>query len=80
MDSTHTAQIDQQPAAKPQTVAADYVSADDVAILLGVSLRQVQRLTSKQLVPFYKIGRNVRYRYPEIQVALARLRVKAIGE
>lgn len=59
----------------------DFIAAPDLALCLSVSLRQVQRLTKKKLIPAYHISRNVRYRYPEVQAALARnFRVRALGE
>ena len=46
------------------------IGAKDVANFLGVSLRQVNYLM-KEGLPFYKIGRSVRFRLSEVQVWLS---------
>ena len=44
-----------------------YLTADDVAELLKLSVQTIRRYTMKKEIPFHKINRAVRYKKSEIE-------------
>ena len=44
-----------------------YMTANDVAAFVKLSLQTIRRLTMKKEIPFHKINRSVRYKPVEIQ-------------
>jgi len=49
-----------------------YMTADDVAAFVKLSLTSIRRLTMRKEIPFYKINRSVRYKPNEIETWLER--------
>jgi len=49
----------------------NYLTADEVAKLVKLSLTSVRRLTMNNEIPFYKINRSVRYKSEDIELWLA---------
>jgi len=45
-----------------------YLTADDVAVLLKLSLSTIRRYTMNKEIPFHKINRAVRYKKSEIEL------------
>lgn len=59
----------------PNTVAASSLQArkitrKEVAVHCGLSLRYIDELTRKGVLPYYKIGKSIRYDLAEIETAL----------
>jgi len=44
-----------------------YLTADEVALLIKLSLQTVRRYTMNREIPFHKINRAVRYKKSEIE-------------
>ena len=44
-----------------------YMTANDVAAFVKLSLTSIRRLTMQKEIPFYKINRSVRYKLNEIE-------------
>ena len=49
-----------------------YLTKQDVARLLQVSVRTVENFMSRGLLPFFRIGRTVRFRLKDIEAHLIR--------
>ena len=47
---------------------------------LQVSQRTVSTLMQKRIIPYYKIGGLVLFKVSEVEAALAKYKVKAVGE
>jgi len=47
-----------------------YMTANDVAAFVKLSLTSVRRLTMQKEIPCYKINRSVRYKLNEIEIWL----------
>ena len=45
-----------------------YLTADEVAVLLRLSVQTIRRYTMKKEIPFHKINRAVRYKKSEIEL------------
>ena len=45
-----------------------YLTANEVALLLKLSLQTIRRYTMNKEIPFHKINRAVRYKQSEIEV------------
>jgi excisionase family DNA binding protein len=59
----------------PNTVAASSLQArkitrKELALHCGLSLRYIDELTRKGVLPYYKIGKSIRYDLAEIETAL----------
>lgn len=59
----------------PNTVAASSLQArkikrKELALYCGLSLRYIDELTRKGVLPYYKIGKSIRYDLAEIENAL----------
>jgi hypothetical protein len=57
-----------------------YLRPDDVLEILPVSRRTLSTWQRSRVVPFFKIGRIVFFKREDIEAALDRYRVAAIGE
>jgi excisionase family DNA binding protein len=73
------------PAAKvetvsPATVAAAYLRAADVIQLLPISRRTLGNWTRKRVLPFHRVGKVILFRRADVEQALERFRVAAVGE
>jgi len=44
-----------------------YLTADEVAMFVKLSVQTIRRYTMKKEIPFHKIGRAVRYKKSEIE-------------
>ena len=51
----------------------------DVAHLLSVSPRTVDRWVKGRKIPYIKIGRTIRFRWASVEAAIARFEHKAIA-
>lgn len=55
-----------------------FLNTKQLAKLLGVSKTSVYRLMGRRLIPFYKIGRSVRFRLSEVLEYLEKNCIKSI--
>jgi len=53
-----------------------YLSPEELSLMLGVSKLTVYGWTSRQKIPFYRVGRLVRFRPEEIEGWLAERKVE----
>jgi len=44
----------------------EFLNTDQLAILLGISRTSVYRLISRRMIPFYKIGHNIRFKKSDV--------------
>lgn len=58
----------QQPAAS--SLQARKITRKELAVHCGLSLRYIDELTRKGVLPYYKIGKSIRYDLAEIETAL----------
>ncbi len=70
------------PNATSHTIAsslpAGKITRKQLAAHCGLSLRTIDELTRNGVLPFFKIGKSIRYELPEVEVALReRFHVKA---
>ncbi len=56
------------------------VSEKEIATDMGISPRTVRRLRQARVLPFYRVGKSVRYSREECHRALQQYRVRAVGE
>jgi len=59
---------------------APYLRPDEAAELLGVSRRTLSNLQRRHVIGFSKLGRVVVFRRTDIEAAVNRFRVSAVGE
>ena len=57
---------------------SDYLKKAQVAQKAQVSLRTLDHWIKQKRVPFIKIGRNVRFRWPAVEAALNRFEVHSV--
>ncbi len=63
------------------TVSEGFLTKREVAELLGRSVRTIEDWMQRRIIPFYRVGRAVRFRWSEIQAHFAaRYRIGADGE
>lgn len=55
------------------------LSVDDVAERLGVPIRFVRRLVDERRIPFYKIGRYVRFEPDDVEQFIADGRIDLVA-
>jgi len=53
---------------KPGAVVDAYLTANEVALFVKLSLQTIRRYTMNKEIPFHKIGRAVRYKKSEIEL------------
>lgn len=46
---------------------SDYITKEEAAKIMGVSLRTVDNLMHAREIPFYKVGRAVRFKKSDIE-------------
>lgn len=56
------------------------VSEKQIATDMGISPRTARRLRQSRILPFYRVGKSVRYSREECHRALQQYRVKGAGE
>jgi len=57
----------------------DLLTVRQIAAKLGMSRSAVDRMKKRRLIPYVKINaRNIRYRWQEVEAAIARRTVKAL--
>jgi excisionase family DNA binding protein len=66
--------------AKVETASPYYLRPADATKLLPISRRTLSNWQRRHLIPFYRIGRTVMFRRADIEAALERFRVNAVGE
>lgn len=59
------------PCSSPDLNAEPYISKLEVARLLGRTTRSVENLMRRGIIPYYKVGWRVAFRWSEIQEHLA---------
>jgi excisionase family DNA binding protein len=59
--------------------STDMFSSAEAAELLGVSISTMRRLQRGRRVPFFKIGRCVRYRRSDLVAYMSKYRIEAVG-
>lgn len=70
----------QVPSQKHSPLLKKLLTADEVAVALGLTRRGVESMTKRRILPVIKLsGRAVRYSPDAVQSALDRLTVDAIG-
>lgn len=52
------------------SLPARKITRHDLAAQFSLSLRTVDELTRKGVLPFFKIGKSIRYDLPEVEAAL----------
>lgn len=57
-----------------------YLRPDEAAKLLGISRRSLSNLQKRRVLPFHRIGRIVIFKRTDIEAALSRFRINAVGE
>jgi len=60
--------------------AALYLRPAEAMKLLPVSRRTLSNWQRRHVIPFYRIGRTVMFKRADIEAALERFRVAAVGE
>jgi excisionase family DNA binding protein len=56
----------------------EFLTTEELAIMLSVSRTSVYRLISRRQIPFYKIGHNVRFKKTDVLEYLERNCIKSI--
>jgi excisionase family DNA binding protein len=69
-----TAFFDKQP-----TASTELLTIAEAAKLLGVSASTMRRLQQERRIPFFKVGRCVRFAKTDLVAYLAKRRIEAIG-
>ena len=74
--------IDRERLTKEQLSGDDLIGGEMLSAKLDyVSMRTLAEMRRKRLIPFIKLGRKtIRYSWPRVQAALARLEIRAIGD
>jgi excisionase family DNA binding protein len=52
------------------SIPARKITRKELAAHCGLSLRTIDELTRNGLLPFFKIGKSIRYDLPEVEAAL----------
>jgi len=58
----------------------EYLRPDDVLEILPISRRTLSNWQQRRIVPFHRVGRTVLFKQSDIEEAITRYRVAAIGE
>jgi len=56
----------------------EFLKPDELALLLNVSKVFIYRLIYQRLIPFYKVGRNIRFRKADVLAYLDKNCIKSI--
>jgi len=64
----------------PVVTNAPYLRPDEAAKLLGISRRCLSNWQKRRVIAFYRIGRTVIFKRADIEAALSRFRINAVGE
>ncbi len=64
----------------PFTNTLIYLRPDQAIEVLPISRRCLSNWQRRGVIPFYRIGRTVMFKRQDIEVALERFRVAAVGE
>ena len=65
-----------QEAKNVYTPVQGYLTKDDVAKMLGVTRRALEGWMAKGIVPYFKLGKLVRFHEPDIHAHLRKFRVE----
>jgi excisionase family DNA binding protein len=60
--------------------ASPYLRPAEAVRLLPVSRRTLSNWQRRRVIPFYRIGRTVMFKRADIEAALERFRIAAVGE
>jgi excisionase family DNA binding protein len=60
--------------------ATPYMRPAEATKLLPVSRRTLSNWQARRVIPFYRVGRTVMFKRTDIESALERFRVAAVGE
>jgi hypothetical protein len=60
-------------------MSAKLLKERDAAELLSCSARHLRNLRRKRLLPFFRLGGAIRYSVVDIEAALKKLKVEALG-
>lgn len=52
------------------SLPAGKITRKQLAVHCGLSLRYIDELTRNGVLPFFKIGKSIRYELPEVEAAL----------
>jgi len=60
--------------------ASPYLRPAEATRLLPVSRRTLSNWQRRHLIPFYRIGRTVMFKRTDVEAALEKFRISAVGE
>ena len=60
--------------------SSDWTDRNGIAAHLKVSVRHIQNQERRRRIPYYRIGRRVRFRITEVEAALKVCEVKSFGQ
>lgn len=69
-----------EAAVTPATVAQLYLRAEQVIQILPVSRRTISNWQARRLIRFYRVGRTVLFKRADIEAAVERFAIAAIGQ
>ncbi len=75
-----TATICEPTAITPASFALLYLRADQVIQVLPISRRTLSNWQARRVLPVYKVGRTVMFKRTDIEAALERFKIAAVGE
>lgn len=66
---------------RPNEFESAYLTVSDIAEHLSMSKEGVKKLMRKKVIPYHKLGhRTLRFKLSEVESALKRYRIAAIGD
>jgi excisionase family DNA binding protein len=69
-----------QSSAENKVQLSDWTDREGLAAHLKVSVRHIQNQERRRRVPYYRIGRRIRFRISEVEKALKVCEVTSIGQ
>jgi excisionase family DNA binding protein len=61
-----------------QNIDKCFLSPQELAVFLNISVKTVYRLIEKRLIPFYKIGGSLRFRKEDVEEYLTKSLINPI--
>ena len=61
------------------TVLSDWTDKEGIAAHLGLSVRHITNLMNSRQIPYYRLGRCVRFRISEVEFALKGYQIKHVA-
>ena len=63
-----------------ETTNGLYLRREQLVKILPVSLRTISYWQARKVLPFYRVGRAVLFKRADVEAALERFRISAVGE